>query len=86
MILSSRPRSSFETWILCNECNEGLQSTALPKPDRVHLLAQIRGSTIDDQEAVLDWLLRKFGKVAKNKTSIDGRRNTLKTNDTCEPE
>lgn len=45
---------------VCNNCNEGLQNTALPKPDRIYLLAQIRRATIDDQRAVLDWLLSKF--------------------------
>lgn len=52
---------------VCTNCNEGLQNTALPKPDRIHLLAQIRRATIDDQEAVLEWLLVKFGKVASKK-------------------
>jgi hypothetical protein len=47
---------------ICTNCNEGLQNTALPKPDRIHLLAQIRRATINDQEAVLEWLLRKFNK------------------------
>ena len=46
---------------VCTNCNEGLQNTALPKPDRVHLLSQMRRATIDDQEAVLKWLLTKFG-------------------------
>lgn len=46
---------------VCTNCNEGLQNTALPKPDRIHLLGQIRRATIDDQQAVLTWLLRKFG-------------------------
>lgn len=45
---------------VCTNCNEGLQNTALPKPDRIHLLAQIRRAAIDDQEAVLEWLLAKF--------------------------
>ena len=45
---------------VCTNCNEGLQNTALPKPDRIHLLAQIRRATIQDQEAVLKWLLQKF--------------------------
>ncbi len=44
----------------CTNCNEGLQNTALPKPDRIHLLSQVRRATIDDQRAFLDWLLRKF--------------------------
>lgn len=45
---------------VCTNCNEGLQNTAPPKPDRIHLLAQIRRATIQDQKAVLDWLLQKF--------------------------
>lgn len=46
---------------VCTNCNEGLQNTALPKPDQIHLLAQIRRATINDQRAVLNWLLQKFG-------------------------
>jgi hypothetical protein len=53
---------------VCTSCNEGLQNTALPKPDRVHLLGQVRRATIDDQEAVLNWLLGKFGLVAQKKS------------------
>ncbi len=45
---------------VCTNCNEGLQNTAMPKPDRIHLLAQIRRATIQDQEAVLRWLIQKF--------------------------
>ena len=45
---------------VCTNCNEGLQNTALPKPDRIHLLGQIRRATISDQKAVLEWLLQKF--------------------------
>ncbi len=45
----------------CSACNEGLQNTALPNPDRIHLLSQVRRATIDDQRALLDWLNRKFG-------------------------
>ncbi len=52
---------------VCTNCNEGLQNTALPKPDRIHLFAQIRRATIQDQEAVLDWLLQKFNLEAKKK-------------------
>jgi hypothetical protein len=52
---------------VCTNCNEGLQNTAPPKPDRVHLLAQIRRATIDDQRVVLDWLLQKFGLAASEK-------------------
>ena len=52
---------------VCTNCNEGLQNTALPKPDQIHLLAQIRRATINDQEAVLKWLLQKFGLEAKKR-------------------
>lgn len=45
---------------VCTNCNEGLQNTSLPKPDRIHLLVQVRRATIDDQRAVLDWLVKKF--------------------------
>ena len=46
---------------VCTNCNEGLQNAAPQKPDRIHLLAQIRRATGDDQKAVLDWLQKKFG-------------------------
>lgn len=52
---------------VCTNCNEGLQNTALPKPDQIHLLAQIRRATINDQEVVLNWLLQKFGLEAKKR-------------------
>lgn len=45
---------------VCTNCNEGLQNTGQMKPDRKHLLMQIRRATIGDQKAVLDWLLEKF--------------------------
>ena len=45
---------------VCTNCNEGLQNAALPKPDQVWLLSQVRRATIDDQEAVLEWLQKKF--------------------------
>lgn len=48
---------------VCTNCNEGLQNTAPPKPDRLHLLVQVRRATIDDQLFLLEWLQRKFGKV-----------------------
>lgn len=52
---------------VCTNCNEGLQNTALPKPDQIHLLAQIRRATIRDQEAVLNWLLQKFNLELKER-------------------
>ncbi len=45
---------------VCTNCNEGLQNTALPRPDRVWLLSQVRRATIDDQRAVFEWLKSKF--------------------------
>lgn len=52
---------------VCTNCNQGLQNTAPPKPDRIHLLSQIRRATITDQRAVLDWLLKKFDVERKRK-------------------
>jgi 5-methylcytosine-specific restriction endonuclease McrA len=52
---------------VCTNCNEGLQNTSLPKPDRIHLLAQVRRATIEDQKAVLNWLLDKFQLKASSK-------------------
>jgi hypothetical protein len=49
---------------VCTNCNEGLQNAALPKPDTVWLLAQVRRATIEGQKAVLDWLLSKFERKA----------------------
>jgi hypothetical protein len=60
--------SSKNQRAVCTNCNEGLQNTAMPKPDRVHLLGQIRRATIQDQEAVLKWLLQKFNMDAKEKS------------------
>jgi hypothetical protein len=45
---------------ICTNCNEGLQNAALPKPDQVWLLSQVRRATINDQRALLDWLRSKF--------------------------
>lgn len=45
---------------VCSNCNEGLQNAAPIKPDRLQLLVQIRRATIEDQRAVLDWLLAKY--------------------------
>ncbi len=45
---------------VCTTCNEGLQNTALPKSDQIHLLAQVRRATITDQQAVLKWLKGKL--------------------------
>ena len=49
---------------LCTDCNEGLQNISAVPPSRVALLASVRRATGDDQRAVLEWLLRKFGHTA----------------------
>ena len=54
---------------ICTNCNEGLQNTALPKPDRVWLLSQVRRATMSDQRQVLDWLLARFNLSAVRKSS-----------------
>jgi len=50
---------------VCTNCNEGLQNTSPPKPDRLSLLIQLRRATIDDQKAALEWLLQKYSLVAE---------------------
>ena len=51
---------------VCTNCNEGLQNISPPKPDRIHLLTQVRRATIDDQLHLLGWLERKFGNIRPN--------------------
>lgn len=48
---------------ICTNCNEGLQNIAPPKPDRLHLMSQVRRATVDDQLHLLEWLEQKFEKV-----------------------
>ena len=81
IVLARRPRAGdpLHAWIICDECNEGLiglrrqreasksSQTKTAQPDRIHLLAQIRRATLDDQEAVLEWLLGKFKLTAQKK-------------------
>lgn len=52
---------------ICTNCNEGLQNAAPAKPDQVILLSQLRRAPIEDQKAVLNWLLSKFGLETKPK-------------------
>jgi hypothetical protein len=54
---------------VCTLCNEGLQNTAPPKPDRLHLLGAIRRATREDQQYVLEWLLKKFQLKINKKSS-----------------
>lgn len=55
---------------VCSNCNEGLQNASPIKPDRLQLLAQLRRATIDDQKAVLEWLLTKFKLDAVKRTDV----------------
>ncbi len=48
---------------VCSACNEGLQNTALPKPDRLHLMKTLRRATVDDQLHALAWLEKKFAAI-----------------------
>jgi hypothetical protein len=87
IILRLQPRYGdiAQNWIICDECDEGLQGlnsqpcermgaqtengiNILTRPDNINLLAQIRRATFNDQEAVLKWLLQKFG-LESNKKS-----------------
>lgn len=45
---------------VCSNCNEGLQNTAPPKPDRLELMRQLRRATVTDQLHALEWLESKF--------------------------
>ena len=51
---------------VCTNCNEGLQNTSPPKPDLIHLLAQVRRAPLDDQRKLLQWLLQKFKLTTSN--------------------
>jgi len=62
---------------VCTNCNEGLQNTALPKPGRIHLLSQVRRATIDDQQVLLDWLLRKFKVEESNKNTSTKKKEEI---------
>lgn len=46
---------------VCTNCNEGLQNTAPPKPDRLELMRLLRRATVADQRHALEWLQNKFG-------------------------
>ncbi len=60
---------------VCMACNEGLQNTSPPKPDQIQLLSQVRRARIDDQQALLEWLLNKFehSVVKKKAKGIKGK-------------
>jgi HNH endonuclease len=51
---------------LCSICNEGAQNITLPRPKETQLLVQIRRADGLAQLAVLEWLVRKYPKRAKD--------------------
>jgi len=46
---------------LCSTCNQGAKNITSEKPSSVWLLSQVRRAGQEEQRAVLDYLLRKFG-------------------------
>jgi hypothetical protein len=50
---------------LCSVCNEGAANLTLDRPSHEKLLIQIRRATGADQLKVLEWLIKKFPKQAK---------------------
>jgi 5-methylcytosine-specific restriction endonuclease McrA len=46
---------------LCSTCNQGAKNITGEKPSVIWLLSQIRRAGQDEQRAVFDWLLKKFG-------------------------
>ena len=46
---------------LCSTCNQGAKNITGEKPTGIWLLSQIRRAGQDEQRAVFDWLLKKFG-------------------------
>jgi len=50
---------------LCSVCNEGATNLTLDRPSHEKLLIQIRRATGADQLKVLEWLVKKYPKQAK---------------------
>ena len=46
---------------LCSACNQGAKNLVQEPPSYVWLLGQVRRAKIDDQQAVLKWLKKRFG-------------------------
>jgi hypothetical protein len=55
--------------IRCTDCEEGMRNIVVHRPDQIALLTQVRRATIDNQEAILNWLLQKFSLEATAKQS-----------------
>lgn len=46
---------------LCSTCNQGAKNITGEKPTTIWLLSQIRRAGQDEQRAVFNWLVKKFG-------------------------
>jgi 5-methylcytosine-specific restriction endonuclease McrA len=46
---------------LCSTCNQGAKNITGEKPTSIWLLSQIRRAGQDEQRAVFNWLVKKFG-------------------------
>jgi hypothetical protein len=51
---------------ICSVCNEGASNLTLERPSSTKLLIQIRRATGAAQLEVLEWLIKKFPKQARN--------------------
>jgi hypothetical protein len=47
---------------LCSTCNQGAKNFTSEKPTAIWLLSQVRRAGMDEQRAVFDWLIKKFGR------------------------
>lgn len=56
---------------LCSVCNEGAANLTLDRPSHEKLLIQIRRATGADQLKVLEWLVKKFPKQARELINKD---------------
>ena len=55
-----------EVRILCSTCNQGAKNITGEKPTAIWLLSQIRRAGQQEQKAVFEWLVKKFGQTAKS--------------------
>lgn len=61
---------------LCSTCNQGAKNITTEKPSVIWLLTQIRRAGIDEQRAVLNWLLKKFGSSSMSKNPSSEHRKS----------
>lgn len=51
---------------ICSVCNEGASNLTLTRPEGIKLIAQVRRAPSKDQLDVLQWLVKKFPKQARD--------------------